>query len=187
MDQSKESRGAKRPTRSAPGPNVVKPLGQVRRGSLLGGKTVTYKVTAYPYLQTGELLGTLASQRRREKETELYRTAADIGSLFVAIAGEAGEDGCYGTLTVTELAVRIRPYVVTALDWLAQNGSPLTLPGNSTLADGLLARMLAGMGTSQSSASTRTPASEDFTEIADVFLSDTQESALALEDGGGFL
>ena len=153
----------------------------------------TYKVTAYPYVQTGKLLAALASQRGREKETELYRQATDIGSLFVAIAGEPGPDGQYGTLSADALAERIRPYVVGAVDWLARNGHSLhAAPGHGLLADGLLALLQQGsvqraLPEPEPASPERVLAPPDLTEVPELYLSDNLETALSLEDGGGFL
>jgi hypothetical protein len=185
MDQ--EATPARKRTRT-PKRKVTKPATRVRAWDNQREEASTYKVTAYPYIQTGKLLAALSDQRGREKETELHRQATDIGSLFVAISGEPGLDGLYGTLTTPELAKRIRPYVVAAVDWLAQNGSPVQTGGPGALDLGLLALLQQGMTKTSMPAPARpAPPLANVAEAEDLFLSDTQETALALDDGGGFL
>jgi hypothetical protein len=147
----------------------------------------TFKQTIYPYVKTGKHIIALAAQREREKESELYRDAVDIGSLFLAIDGESGPDGCYGALSVEELAKRIRPKVVMALDWLAQHGHPM--PGGNSGLETLLGLLQQGVVPSASPGALSSPTtpSPDLSEVPDLVLSESVETALGIEEDAGFL
>lgn len=85
----------------------------------------TRKQTIYGYEETFRELEKIAEQRKREKSSELYRQSLQIGALFIAISGEPGEDGRYGTLTPSQLAHRIKPLIAAGIEWLADNGHPI--------------------------------------------------------------
>ena len=155
-----------------------------------GGETpATFKQSMYPYLSTGAFIRALADQRRREKESELYRDAVDIGMLFLAIEREPGSDGRYGTLAVEDLAKRIRPRVVMALDWLAQHGYPVQTGGSAQGLEALLGLFQHGLAATAPPVPTPPPApvAADLTEVPDLMLSDHIETTLGIEEDGGFM
>ena len=94
----------RRRTRGTAGKAVSKRSTKERELKTQSDDAATFKQTIYPYLKTGRHIIALAEQRGREKESELYREAVDIGSLFLSIDGEPAPDGRYGTLSVEELA-----------------------------------------------------------------------------------
>lgn len=150
----------------------------------------TFKLTIYPYITTGDHIKALASQRRREKESELYRDAADIGSLFLAIDGEPGENGRYGALSGEDLARRIRAKVVMALDWLAQHGHAIQTGGSVHGLEALLGLLQQGGVATTPSVVTPlpVPAAVDLSDVPDLVLPDTVATALGIEEEDiGFL
>jgi hypothetical protein len=146
----------------------------------------TFKQTIYPYITTGEQIAALARKRRREKESELYRDAVDIGCLFLSVEGEPDPGGLYGTLSVEDLARRIRPKVIVALDWLAQHGHPVQTGSATNGLEALLSVFQQGMipATPKTVSPSPSVAAVQLEELPDLVLSDQLELTLSVDEDG---
>lgn len=80
------------------------------------------KTVEYPWVETLEQFEALAEQRQRQTADDYQREAEYIGSLFLAIEGEAGPDDKFGLYSSKELIERLRPYLDMGNGWMAARG-----------------------------------------------------------------
>lgn len=74
-------------------------------------------------------LEALAAQRGRKKDTDLQKEAMHSGVLIESIREEPDPvSGKYGNLKAEDIVKMIRPLIVQAADWLAQQGHPIHPP-----------------------------------------------------------